>query len=188
MTKHRLSNLRVGRRLGIAFGAVGALVGFACGVGVALLFARKSGKETRQDISDMLDKGRRKSEELIDNPRAALLFHWDVLERQVRITGNVSRLSREQSESYFRTRPHGSQVGAWASRQSSVIGNRAELEEKVREASARFGDVVPLPEHWGGWSVVPYEFEFWQGRPDRLHDRIRYRRHATGWNIDRLSP
>jgi len=131
----------------------------------------------------------RKSEELIDNPRAALLFHWDVLERQVRIVGNVSRLSREQSESYFRTRPHGSQVGAWASRQSSVIRNRAELEDKVREATARFSeDVVPLPEHWGGWSVVPYEFEFWQGRPDRLHDRIRYRRHATGWNIDRLSP
>jgi pyridoxamine 5'-phosphate oxidase len=131
----------------------------------------------------------RKSEELIDNPRAALLFHWDVLERQVRITGNVSRLSREQSESYYRTRPHGSQVGAWASTQSSVIRNRAELEERVRETSARFGDGPgPLPEHWGGWSVVPYEFEFWQGRPDRLHDRIRYRRHATGWTIDRLSP
>ena len=131
----------------------------------------------------------RKSEELIDNPRAALLFHWDVLERQVRITGNVSKLSREQSESYYRTRPRGSQVGAWASTQSSVIRNRAELEEKVRETAARFGDdPVPLPEHWGGWSVVPYEFEFWQGRPDRLHDRIRYRRHATGWTIDRLSP
>jgi len=131
----------------------------------------------------------RKSEELIDNPRAALLFHWDVLERQVRILGNVSKISREQSESYFRTRPAGSQLGAWASRQSSVLKNRGELEEKLREATARFGeDPVPLPEHWGGWAVVPYEFEFWQGRPDRLHDRIRYRRHATGWTIDRLSP
>ena len=131
----------------------------------------------------------RKSEELIDNPRAALLFHWDVLERQVRILGNVSRISREQSESYFRTRPAGSQLGAWASRQSSVLKNRAELDEKLREVTARFGDdPVPLPEHWGGWAVVPYEFEFWQGRPDRLHDRIRYRRHATGWTIDRLSP
>jgi pyridoxamine 5'-phosphate oxidase len=131
----------------------------------------------------------RKSEELIDNPRAALLFYWDELERQVRIMGNVSKLSREQSESYYRTRPQGSQVGAWASRQSSVLKNRAELEERVREAIARFGnDLVPLPDHWGGWSVVPYEFEFWQGRPDRLHDRIRYRRHASGWTIDRLSP
>jgi pyridoxamine 5'-phosphate oxidase len=131
----------------------------------------------------------RKSEELLDNPRAALLFYWDELERQVRISGNVSKLSREQSESYFRTRPQGSQVGAWASRQSSVLKNRAELEERVREATGRFGDdPVPLPDHWGGWAVVPYEYEFWQGRPDRLHDRIRYRRHATGWTIDRLSP
>lgn len=131
----------------------------------------------------------RKSEELIDNPRAALLFHWDVLERQVRILGNVSKISREQSESYFRTRPAGSQLGAWASHQSHVLKNRGELEEKLREVTARFGDdPVPLPEHWGGWAVVPYEFEFWQGRPDRLHDRIRYRRHATGWTIDRLSP
>lgn len=131
----------------------------------------------------------RKSEELIDNPRAALLFHWDVLERQVRILGNVAKISREQSESYFRTRPAGSQLGAWASHQSHVLKNRGELEEKLREVTARFGDdPVPLPEHWGGWAVVPYEFEFWQGRPDRLHDRIRYRRHATGWTIDRLSP
>lgn len=131
----------------------------------------------------------RKSEELIDNPRAALLFHWDALERQVRISGNVSKISREQSESYFRSRPAGSQLGAWASQQSSVLRNRADLEEKLREVTARFGDdPVPLPEHWGGWAVVPYEFEFWQGRPDRLHDRIRYRRHATGWTIDRLSP
>ena len=131
----------------------------------------------------------RKSEELLDNPRAALLFHWDVLERQVRILGNVSKISREQSESYFRTRPPGSQVGAWASQQSSVIRNRAELEERVREAAGRFGkEPIPLPDHWGGWAVVPYEFEFWQGRRDRLHDRIRYRRHATGWTIDRLSP
>lgn len=131
----------------------------------------------------------RKSEELIDNPRAALLFHWDALERQVRISGNASKISREQSESYFRSRPAGSQLGAWASQQSSVLRNRADLEEKLREVTARFGDdPVPLPEHWGGWAVVPYEFEFWQGRPDRLHDRIRYRRHATGWTIDRLSP
>ena len=140
-------------------------------------------------FSFFTDYRSRKSEELLDNPRAALLFYWDVLERQVRILGNVSRISREQSERYFRTRPAGSQLGAWASHQSSVLRNRAELEEKLREVTARFGeDPVPLPEHWGGWSLVPYEFEFWQGRPDRLHDRIRYRRHATGWTIDRLSP
>lgn len=131
----------------------------------------------------------RKSEELLDNPRAALLFYWDVLERQVRILGNVAKLSREQSESYFRTRPVGSQLGAWASHQSSVIRNRGVLEDRLREVTERFGEgPVPLPEHWGGWALVPYEFEFWQGRADRLHDRLRYRRHATGWTIDRLSP
>ena len=131
----------------------------------------------------------RKSAELAENPLAALTFLWKEIERQVRITGSVSRVSAEESESYFRSRPIGSRVGAWASHQSAVIPNRADLEERVRTVNDRFsnGD-VPLPPHWGGFRVMPDEIEFWQGRPDRLHDRIRYRREDPAWQIERLSP
>ena len=131
----------------------------------------------------------RKSAELAENPLAALTFLWKEIERQVRITGSVSRVSAEESESYFRSRPVGSRVGAWASHQSAVIPNRADLEERVRTVNDRFsnGD-VPLPPHWGGFRVMPDEIEFWQGRSDRLHDRIRYRREESGWVIERLSP
>lgn len=131
----------------------------------------------------------RKSAELAENPLAALTFLWKEIERQVRITGSVSRVSAEESESYFRSRPVGSRIGAWASHQSSVIPNRADLEERVRTVSERFSKSdVPLPSHWGGFRVLPDEIEFWQGRPDRLHDRIRYRREETAWVIERLSP
>jgi pyridoxamine 5'-phosphate oxidase len=131
----------------------------------------------------------RKSAELAENPLAALTFLWKEIERQVRITGAVSRVSAEESESYFRSRPVGSRIGAWASHQSSVIPNRADLEERVRTVSERFSNTdVPLPSHWGGFRVLPDEIEFWQGRPDRLHDRIRYRREETAWIIERLSP
>jgi pyridoxamine 5'-phosphate oxidase len=132
----------------------------------------------------------RKGEELAANPRAALVFYWGELERQVRIAGPVARTTAEESEIYFRSRPLGSRLGAWVSHQSRVIPSRAVLEDDLREVEARFsGDDVPLPPHWGGYRVSPAVVEFWQGRPSRLHDRIRYRRLPSGrWAVERLSP
>lgn len=130
-----------------------------------------------------------KGRELAENPRAALVFHWPALGRQVRITGEVSRVSREESEAYFHTRPRGSQLSAWASEQSAVIPDRATLEERLREIEQRFPEEVPLPPFWGGYRVSPTAIEFWQGRRSRLHDRLRYTRQPDGtWRIERLSP
>lgn len=130
-----------------------------------------------------------KAHDLARNPRAALVFHWHALGRQVRVTGTVAETSDEESAAYFATRPRGSQLSAWASEQSRVIATRAELERRVAEAAARFeGQEVPLPPHWGGYIVAPGEIEFWQHRPDRLHDRLRYRRSADTWVIERLMP
>ena len=131
----------------------------------------------------------RKGRELAENPRAALLFHWRELGRQVRIEGAVSLVDPAESEAYFRTRPRGAQLSAWASAQSEPVGSREELEARVAEVGARFaGGEVPLPPHWGGYRVSPAELEFWQHRDDRLHDRFRYRRAGGGWQLGRLQP
>jgi len=133
----------------------------------------------------------RKARELERNPFAALTFYWPELERQVRVEGGTSRVAREKSEAYFQTRPRGSQLGAWASHQSEVISSREELEAALKQAEAAYLEIdgVPTPEFWGGYSLSPDSIEFWQGRPNRLHDRLRYRRKDEfRWEIDRLSP
>ena len=131
----------------------------------------------------------RKGAELAANPRAALVFWWDKLERQVRIEGRVERTSRAENEAYFASRPPGSQLSAAASPQSRVIEDRAVLERRVAELATTVPDGrLPLPEFWGGYRLVPEVVELWQGRPDRLHDRLRYRRVGDAWTIERLAP
>ena len=130
----------------------------------------------------------RKGAELESNPNVSLCFWWGELQRQVRITGTVARASREESEAYYRTRPHGSRIGAWASHQSAPLASREPLEREVARLEQKYPDDVPLPPHWGGYRVTPEAVEFWQGRPSRLHDRIVYTRDGGAWRIGRLSP
>ena len=132
----------------------------------------------------------RKGRELEGNPRAGMAFYWRELDRQVCATGTVERISREESEAYFRTRPREARLGAWASRQSEVASSREELDARYREIDARYpGDDVPLPPNWGGFRLAPEVVEFWKGREHRLHDRFRYTRQPDGsWVIERLFP
>lgn len=132
----------------------------------------------------------RKAQELTDNPQAALSFYWPSLERQVCVAGIVTRLSREESVAYFKTRPRGSRLAAWASRQSQVVRDRAALEEQWKQKESQFRDAdVPMPEYWGGYVLAPTRIEFWQGRPNRLHDRFCYTKQPdNSWQIQRLSP
>jgi pyridoxamine 5'-phosphate oxidase len=130
-----------------------------------------------------------KGRQLARNPYAALCFYWAVLERQVRIEGSVAQIDQATSEAYFKSRPHGSQLGALVSQQSQVIESREVLEAQLGELEASYPQgQVPLPENWGGYLVTPDRLEFWQGRPNRLHDRFRYSKTADGWLIERLSP
>lgn len=131
----------------------------------------------------------RKSKELEANPHASMTFHWNQLFRQVRIEGEAVRLSAEESDAYFASRARGSQIGAWASEQSSVIESRKALEDRVKQVTEQYaGQDVPRPPHWGGYRLKPERFEFWQGRPSRLHDRLCYIRDGEMWRIQRLSP
>ncbi len=131
-----------------------------------------------------------KGEQLEANPSAALAFYWIELDRQIRVSGKVKKTSRKESQTYFHSRPVGSQLSAWASRQSEVIDGRRVLDARMAEVTERFaGKPVPLPPHWGGYRVKPDAMEFWQGCPNRLHDRFRYTRQQDGsWRIDRLAP
>jgi pyridoxamine 5'-phosphate oxidase len=131
----------------------------------------------------------RKGQDLKTNPHCALTFYWGELERQVRVEGRAEPVSREKSEEYFKSRPRASQLGALASRQSTAIASRAELEDRVKELGAQYAENIPVPENWGGYCVRPERIEFWQGRANRLHDRIVFRRKSESeWRMERLSP
>jgi pyridoxamine 5'-phosphate oxidase len=130
----------------------------------------------------------RKGRDLAQNAGAALTFLWKELERQVRIEGKVEKVSAEESDAYFQTRPLGSRIGAWASPQSTPIENRAWLEVRWAELAQHYGETPPRPPHWGGYRVLPDYLEFWQGRRSRLHDRIVYARQGTGWKRSRVAP
>ena len=129
-----------------------------------------------------------KAKDLAENPQATLLFSWLSQHRQVIVKGKVSEISREESNEYFQTRPYGSRISAWVSNQSQVIKNREVLEQKVKEFMDKYPAEVPMPDYWGGYIIKPESVEFWQGRPSRLHDRIRFTKKENSWIIERISP
>ncbi len=144
---------------------------------------------SEQGITFFTNYESRKAADLEENPVAALVFHWAILQRQVRFEGTVHRISSEESDAYFQTRAHGSKIGAWASKQSRRLSRRSDLEERVRTLEAEFGsDPIPLPPFWGGYRLVPKRIEFWQGRADRLHDRLIYERDDNDWKSYRVYP
>ena len=131
----------------------------------------------------------KKAKDLLENPRASVVLFWKELERQIRVIGTVEKISQKESEEYFTTRPYESQIGAWASKQSSELKGRESLEKKFVEIKSKYPEgKVPLPDFWGGFRIIPEQFEFWQGRPSRLHDRIAYIKEKANWKIIRLAP
>jgi pyridoxamine 5'-phosphate oxidase len=134
------------------------------------------------------NRGSLKGRDLASNPRAALVFHWELLERQVRVSGDVSGVPEAEAEAYFAERPRRSQLSAWASPQGMTIPHRAQLEAATEDIATSYPEAVPLPPFWGGYRLRPVMFEFWQGRRDRMHDRFRYLRDGDAWQIDRLAP
>lgn len=191
------------RKIGIAFYKLLQAVLGAAPVDPNAMALATVGQDGKPSIRTVLLKGvdergfvfytnyqSRKGRELSENPQAALVFYWPDLERQVCVAGPVTKLPREESEAYFRSRPRGSRLAAWASNQCDVVASRAALEAKWRAIEARFpGDHVPLPPTWGGYVLAPERLEFWQGRPSRLHDRFGYTKKADGsWALARLSP
>ena len=129
-----------------------------------------------------------KGKELEENPKAAIVFFWKELERQIRIEGEIEKIESEESDAYFNSRPLGSKVGAWASPQSAVIKSRDIIDKNISDFQAKFGDKIPRPAHWGGYRLKPAIIEFWQGRSNRLHDRLQYTKQTDGWKIERLAP
>lgn len=130
----------------------------------------------------------KKGNDLEGNPFASLLFYWDKLERQIRIEGRTEKVTKEESDAYFQTRPYKSRIGAWASKQSTVIDSRNVIVKEFLKYMVKYRNHVPLPEIWGGYRLIPESFEFWQGRPNRLHDRIKYTLTKKGWKTERLAP
>ena len=143
---------------------------------------------TDAGLSFFTNYNSRKAKSMAENSQVALLFPWYAMERQVSLSGSISKLSESESDAYFATRPRGSQIGAWASAQSESLDSRKTLEEKFQEFETKFPNEVPRPPHWGGYLVTPTSFEFWQGRYSRLHDRFIYQRINSNWEIERLNP
>ena len=134
------------------------------------------------------NKNSDKASDLKQNPNCTLLFSWLSQHRQVIVKGKAEEISKDESNTYFQTRPYGSRISAWVSEQSQVIKNRAELEKRVKEFMDKYPENVPMPDHWGGYLVKPESIEFWQGRPSRLHDRIRFTKKSNTWTIERIAP
>ena len=143
---------------------------------------------TEKGFSFFTNYSSRKSQEIVVNPNVCMNFFWPEMERQVRINGSISRLSEQESDDYFNSRPYESRIGAWCSPQSQVIESREVLENKIQELKKKYPNEVPRPENWGGYTIVPNEIEFWQGRASRLHDRFLYKKEGENWTINRLAP
>ena len=143
---------------------------------------------TKKGFSFFTNYSSRKSQEIELNPNVCMNFFWPEMERQVRINGSISRLSEQESDDYFNSRPYESRIGAWCSPQSQVIESREVLENKIQELKKKYPNEVPRPENWGGYTIVPNEIEFWQGRASRLHDRFLYSKEGENWTINRLAP